>query len=121
MKVEMNNFNAGYTQIERVEPKKVERLPEEHVNKEANAKEISEKDAQKIRETVDKMNQELKNIDTSIKFKVHESQEGGLNRVSIKVVERESEKVIIEIPSEESIEFSEKMDEIAGLLFDHSR
>ena len=34
---------------------------------------------------------------------------------------RESEKVIMEIPSEEAIEFSEKMDEITGMLFDHSR
>ena len=121
MKVEMNNFNVEYTQRERVEPRKVEKLPEEHVNKEVNTKEISEKDAQKIRETVDKMNEELKNVDTSIKFKVHESQEGGLNRVSIKVVEKDSDKVIIEIPSEESIEFSEKMEELTGLLFDHSR
>lgn len=121
MKVEMNNLNVGYTRPERVETKKVEKLLEEHVNKEVKAKETSEADAQKIRETVDKMNKELKNVDTSIKFKVHESQEGGLNRVSIKVVERESEKVIIEIPSEESIEFSEKLDEITGLLFDHSR
>jgi len=117
MKVEMNNFNGGYTQ--KVESRKVERLPDEHTNKEANAKEISERDAQKIRETVDKMNKEL--VDTSIKFKVHDSQEGGLNRVSIKVIERDSEKVIMEIPSEEAIEFSEKMDEITGMLFDHSR
>lgn len=121
MKVEMNNINREYTQIERVDPKKVMKLPQEHKNKEANAKEISEKDAQKIRDTVDKINKELENIDTSIKFKVHDSQEGGLNRVSIKVVERDSEKVIIEIPSEEAIEFSEKMDEITGMLFDHSR
>lgn len=121
MKVEMNNINGGYNQTQRVEPTRVQKFPEEHVNKEAKAREISEKDAQKIRDTVDKMNKELENTDTSIKFKVHDSQEGGLNRVSIKVVERNSEKVIMEIPSEEAIEFSEKMDEITGLLFDHSR
>lgn len=123
MKVEMNNFNTGYNQIERVEPQKVENSPKEQVNTEAKAKakDISEKDAQKIKKTVEKMNEDLKNVDTSIKFKVHESHEGGLNRVSIKVIERDSEKVIMEIPSEEAIEFSEKMDEITGLLFDHSR
>ena len=120
MKVEMNNFNGGYTQnIEKVEANKVERLSNEYANKETKAKEMSERDAQKIKETVDKMNKEL--VDTSIKFKVHDSHEGGLNRVSIKVVERDSEKVIMEIPSEEAIEFSEKMDEITGMLFDHSR
>ena len=123
MKVEMNNnSNMGYLAAERVETKKVDMpkvIPEERVDKEAKIKETSERDAQKIKETVEKLNKELKNVDTSIEFKIHESHEGGLNRVSIKVVERESEKVIMEIPSEEAIEFSEKMDEITGILFDH--
>ena len=123
MKVEMNNnSNMGYVSNERVETKKVDMpkvFPEERVDKEVNGKETSERDAQKIKETVEKLNKELKNVDKSIEFKIHESHEGGLNRVSIKVVERESEKVIMEIPSEEAIEFSEKMDEITGILFDH--
>ena len=123
MKVEMNNnSNMGYVSTERMETKKVDMpkvIPEERVDKEAKSKETSERDAQKIKETVEKLNKELKNVDTSIEFKIHESHEGGLNRVSIKVVERESEKVIMEIPSEEAIEFSEKMDEITGILFDH--
>ena len=123
MKVEMNNnSNMGYVSNERVETKKVDMpkvFPEERVDKEVKGKETSERDAQKIKETVEKVNKELKNVDKSIEFKIHESHEGGLNRVSIKVVERESEKVIMEIPSEEAIEFSEKMDEITGILFDH--
>ena len=123
MKVEMNNnSNMGYVSNERVETKRVDMpkvFPEERVDKEVKGKETSERDAQKIKETVEKLNKELKNVDKSIEFKIHESHEGGLNRVSIKVVERESEKVIMEIPSEEAIEFSEKMDEIAGILFDH--
>ena len=123
MKVEMNNnSNMGYVSNERVETKKADMpkvFPEERVDKEVKGKETSERDAQKIKETVEKLNKELKNVDKSIEFKIHESHEGGLNRVSIKVVERESEKVIMEIPSEEAIEFSEKMDEITGILFDH--
>jgi len=123
MKVEMNNNSSmGYVSNERVETKKVDMpkvFPEERVDKEVKGKETSERDAQKIKETVEKLNKELKNVDKSIEFKIHESHEGGLNRVSIKVVERESEKVIMEIPSEEAIEFSEKMDEITGILFDH--
>ena len=123
MKVEMNNnSNMGYVSNERVETKRVDMpkvFPEERVDKEVKGTETSERDAQKIKETVEKLNKELKNVDKSIEFKIHESHEGGLNRVSIKVVERESEKVIMEIPSEEAIEFSEKMDEITGILFDH--
>ena len=123
MKVEMNNnISTRYVSTERAENKKVD-MPkitsEEHTDREVRSKETSEKDAQKVKETVEKLNKELKNVDKSIEFKIHESHEGGLNRVSIQVVERESEKVIIEIPSEEAIEFSEKMDEITGILFDH--
>lgn len=125
MKVEMNNLNTGYAEANKVDSKKIERVPNGRLEKEGKVdtenKGTSEKDAQKIRETVEKMNEELKKVDTSIRFKVHESHDGTLNRISIKVIERESEKVIMEIPSEESIEFSEKMDEITGMLFDHSR
>lgn len=124
MKVEMNSNNSGmgYVDNQRIETKKVDTpkvIPEEHINKEVKEKNISERDAQKIRETVEELNEGLKNVDKAIEFKIHESHEGGLNRVSIKVVERESEKVIMEIPSEEAIEFAEKMDEITGILFDH--
>lgn len=124
MKVEMNSNNSGmgYVNNQRIETKKVDTpkvIPEEHINKEVKEKNISERDAQKIRETVEELNEGLKNADKAIEFKIHESHEGGLNRVSIKVVERESEKVIMEIPSEEAIEFAEKMDEITGILFDH--
>lgn len=124
MKVEMNSNNSsmGYVDNQRVETKKVDMpkvIPEGRFENEVKGKETSEKDARKIRETVDNLNEELKNANKAIEFKIHESHEGGLNRVSIKVVERESEKVIVEIPSEEAIEFSEKMDEITGILFDH--
>lgn len=122
MKVEMNSNNSsmGYVDNQRVETKKVDMpkvIPEGRFENEVKG--TSEKDARKIRETVDNLNEELKNANKAIEFKIHESHEGGLNRVSIKVVERESEKVIMEIPSEEAIEFSEKMDEITGILFDH--
>lgn len=122
MRVEMNSNSSGmgYGESQKVETKKVDMpkvIPEERFEKEAKG--TSDKDAQKIKETVEKLNDGLRNVDKTIEFKIHESHEGGLNRVSIKVVERESEKVIMEIPSEEAIEFSEKMDEITGILFDH--
>ena len=82
--------------------------------------EATEKENKKVVEIVEKMNKELKKVDTSIEFKVHETDGIGQNKVSIKVVEKDSEKVIAEIPSEEAIEFAEKMEEITGLLFDHS-
>ena len=121
MKVEMNNSGRYIADVSKVEPKKVETRDTE-VKKEApKTKQTTEVENQKVREIVEEMNKELEKANTSIKFKVHESEGSGLNRVSIKVVEKESEKVIVEIPSEEAIEFAEKMETITGLLFDHSR
>ena len=121
MKVEMNNSGRYIEEAPKVDIKKVE-SKDVKVEKEApKTREATEKENQKVREIVEEMNKGLEKTNTSIEFKVHESEGSGLNKVSIKVVEKESEKVIVEIPSEEAIEFAEKMETITGLLFDHSR
>lgn len=43
------------------------------------------------------------------------------NRISIKVIDKETEKVIREIPAEESLEMLAKIWELAGLLMDEKR
>ena len=67
MKVEMNNnSNMGYVSTERMETKKVDMpkvIPEERVNKEAKSKETSERDAQKIKETVEKLKKKIEKGD----------------------------------------------------------
>jgi len=121
MKVEMNNSGRYIEEIPTQKPKRVD-VDSVKIGSEApKTQEKAEVDNRKVREIVEEMNKEFEKTDTSIKFKVHESSEGGLNKVSIKVVEKSSEKVIVEIPSEEAIEFAEKMETITGLLFDHSR
>lgn len=120
MKVEMNNTRHYVDEVSTTN-KKVE-TRKENIDKEMpKTQETTKKENPNIKEIVDKLNKELEAVDTSIEFKVHESAGNGLNRISIKVVEKESEKVIVEIPSEETIELAEKMEAITGLLFDHSR
>lgn len=124
MKVEMSNEPRVYAnpEVSKVQTEKVAQAEVKEAFKSASRKEgLTDNEAKKVKDVVEKMNKELEATDTAIKFKVHESKAGSLNKVSIKVVERDSEKVIMEIPSEEAIEFSEKMDEITGMLFDHSR
>lgn len=84
-------------------------------------RDISEKDKEKIKAEVNEANKKLENSDTTIRFKVHESEHSEINKISIAVIDKESEKVIKEIPSEESIEFAEKMQEITGILFDQKK
>lgn len=123
MKVEMNNNQGRY--IEEIATQSGKKVESQSVKVDRNGtpktQEATEKENQKVREIAEKLNKELEMVDTSIEFKVHETSGIGLNKVSIKVVEKESEKVIVEIPSEEAIEMAEKMEEITGMLFDHSR
>ncbi len=123
MKVEMNSNQGRYIdEISATNVKRAEVRNEEKVEKKTpESQETTETENKKVREIVDKLNKELETVDTSIEFKIHESSGIGLNKVSIKVVEKESDKVIVEIPSEEAIEMAEKMEEITGMLFDHSR
>lgn len=124
MKVEINDVQRTYSQPEAYKPRNVEEAKPKEASTEVESKSrenrgVTEKEAAKVREVVDKMNKDLEAANTEIEFKVHESKDGGINKVSIKVVDKSNDKVVVEIPSEESIEFSEKMDEITGLLFDH--
>lgn len=120
MKVEMNSMRHYESEV--LSSSKSVKTNNEKVEKDMpKAQETTEKENQRVKEIVDKLNKELEMVDTSIEFKVHESAGNGLNKISIKVVEKESEKVIVEIPSEETIELAEKMEAITGMLFDHSR
>ena len=74
-----------------------------------------------IKEAVEKINKHLETSNTKIKFKIHDSSTSLNDKVSIKIIDEESQKVIAEIPSEEAIELAEKMDKIIGFLFDSSK
>ncbi|MHB8129446.1 MAG: flagellar protein FlaG [Mobilitalea sp.] len=70
-----------------------------------------------IKEAISKANNKLKGIRTRCEFSYHEE----TNRVSIKVLDKETQEIIREIPTEEALEMIEKMWEIAGLLVDEKR
>ena len=110
---------AKYDQVE--VDKKVVTTEKVSAEKEVKINETNEKSDKNIEEAVKKINKHLEATNTRIKFKIHESEYSLNNKVSIKVIDEESEKVIAEIPSEEAIEFSERMDQIIGFLFDASK
>ena len=75
-------------------------------------KEFLEKDKKKIKENVDKINKQIKN--TSVRFSVHEKS----NRIEIKVIDKDTDKVIREIPPEKMLDaYADRM-ELLGLGFD---
>lgn len=78
---------------------------------------VSEKEvtSDHIRSVINKANENIRFTDT--KFIYY----GDVNRIVIKVVDRETQEVIREIPPEETIEILQKIMESAGLIFDVKR
>ncbi|MBH1942466.1 flagellar protein FlaG [Mobilitalea sibirica] len=70
-----------------------------------------------VKNAVNKANTKMKQHRTGIEFQYHED----INRVSIKIFDKETDEVIREIPPEEALEMVEKMWELAGLLVDEKR
>lgn len=84
-------------------------LDEEKKNAQANTK--------YLKSVLNETNNKIKPTRTRCEFSYHED----INRVSIKVMDAESEEVIREIPPEETMEMLQKLWEVAGLLVDEKR
>lgn len=76
-----------------------------------------ENTSRRIKSAVDHANQTMRHAKTKCEFSYHEE----TKRVSIKVIDEETEEVIREIPPEETLEMLSKMWELAGLMVDEKR
>ena len=74
-----------------------------------------QKTNEQLKKAVDEFNKKMFNSEAV--YGVHE----GTNRVMIKIVDRETKKVIKEIPPEKSLDMLERAWEIAGILMDEER
>ncbi len=79
--------------------------------------ESEENTSRRIKSAVDHANQTMRHAKTKCEFSYHEE----TKRVSIKVIDEETEEVIREIPPEETLEMLSKMWELAGLMVDEKR
>jgi flagellar protein FlaG len=70
-----------------------------------------------IRAAIEHVQQASKISRTKCEFSYHEA----TKRVSIKVIDKDTDEVIKEIPPEKSLEMVEKMWELAGILVDEKR
>ncbi len=77
----------------------------------------SDSKGEMLRTAVNQANSKLKMSRTKCEFSYHEA----TKRVSIKVMDKETNEVIREIPPEETLEMVEKMWELAGILVDERR
>ena len=70
-----------------------------------------------IRNAIENANKKLKFTRTKCELTYHED----INRVAIKVIDKETEEVIREIPPEETLELVKKLWEMAGIIIDEKR
>jgi flagellar protein FlaG len=86
-------------------------------NQPGNGQKENSASEQQIKDAITKANNKMKGHRTRCEFSYHEE----TKRVSIKVLDKETQEVIREIPPEETLEMIEKMWELAGLLVDERR
>jgi len=74
-----------------------------------------EKNLENIKKAVENLNKSMKN--TSAVYGIHE----GTNRVTIKLVDKQTKEVIKELPPEKTLDMISKVWEMAGILVDEKR
>ena len=77
-------------------------------------KENAQKNEEKVREAVDKINKAAVIFDRSLRFQVHEA----THRTMVSVIDTVSDKVIRQIPTEEVLDLVAKMNDFIGIIFD---
>ena len=70
-----------------------------------------------IKDAIEKMNQTIQIFNRHMKLSVHE----GTNRIVVKIMNNQSNRIIREIPAKEVLNFIEKLHESIGLLIDQKR
>lgn len=88
-----------------IAPDKKEALNQDQVAEKPEAKEVME-----VLESFQDLSETLR---TKLNFSVHE--EG--NEIVVKVIDKETDQLIRQIPSEEMLELQDKMEDLAGFLF----
>lgn len=95
--------------------KKVENVSSDKGNSENYELDQSVPSAEMIRQAVDEMQKKMTN--SEVQFGIHE----GTNRVTIKIIDKETKEVIKELPPEKTLDMIAKAWELAGILVDEKR
>lgn len=103
--------------VQAVETKPVVALTGSEMGGSEQEKEQTASKDKMLRTAVSQANSKLKHTRTRCEFSYHEA----TKRISIKVLDKETDEVIREIPPEETLEMVEKMWELAGILVDERR
>ena len=81
----------------------------------AENREATERDNEKIKKYVDDLSKKMNN--SEVQFGIHE----GTNRVTIKIIDKNTKDIIKELPPEKTLDMIAKVWEIAGIMVDEKR
>ena len=117
-KVEVNKdvqtLESGATPMMEIPNQVVAKAAESNTNQNDNQQD-EEKNFENIKKAVENLNKNMKN--TSAIYGIHE----GTNRVTIKIVDKQTKEVIKELPPEKTLDMISRVWEMAGMLVDEKR
>lgn len=87
------------------------------VQNQANENRKVAKSKSTIDSTISETNSKIKMSNTQLKYHIDEETQ----RISIKIIDKDTDKVIREVPPEETLEAIKKIWEIAGIIVDEKR
>lgn len=111
-----SGLEVSATQKGIVETKVIESAESEKTAQESSVLEVQEPNRnESVKRAVEQINRRAKNSEAV--FGIHEE----TNRVTIKIVDKETKEVIKEFPPEETLDMIAKVWELAGLMVDEKR
>ena len=111
---EVQTAESGATPIMEIPNQVVAKSAESNTNQN-DSQQDDEKNFENIKKAVDNLNKNMKN--TSAIYGIHE----GTNRVTIKIVDKQTKEVIKELPPEKTLDMISRVWEMAGMLVDEKR
>ncbi|HCO74414.1 MAG TPA: hypothetical protein DIT16_06120 [Clostridium sp.] len=114
--MEIGRVNVGRT-MEGVTPaKEVQRVSENNVitQETTDTNQIKNFDLEDVNKSVDKLNKFMEDEDIYAEYKVHDK----FNQVMIKIIDRKTKEVLLEVPPKKILDMVAKMCEMVGVLVD---
>jgi flagellar protein FlaG len=107
--------NSGGVEVktQSIEQNRVPKTPTE--NMENVQKEMSkEEQSENLKNLVEEMNRKMDPLNLSVKFGFNDD----IEAMYVSVLEKSTDRVIRQFPSEEAIDLMKKMNEVVGMIFD---
>ncbi|MDR0964410.1 MAG: flagellar protein FlaG [Clostridium sp.] len=113
---EAQDIAAEFSRVDKITPVVENVRSKEQSENGASAKQQNlEQNAEQIKRAVDKLNKSLSHSEAV--FGIHEA----TNRVTIKIVDKDTKEVLKELPAEKTLDMISKVWELAGMLIDEKR